>query len=162
MNTPKNLNGLLIALGVLVVFTVGAFFALGVKSVFTDTASAQLTAPNPGHNYDQIGLPEGTWTDLDADRLDGYEAADFGGGGSCYTNWNSADCAPGWTAVSTGEWTPIVMSGPVGGGWAYGTGMVCAAPKAEDNPETNYAYSDTVDGGTRHTVSHDPCAICCK
>lgn len=40
-------------------------------------ASASPDPPNPGHDWSAIGLPEGTWPDLDADRVDGLEAADL-------------------------------------------------------------------------------------
>jgi hypothetical protein len=161
VNIHNNLNGLLVAVGVLVVFTVGAFFALGVKSVFTSTASAQLSIPNPGHNYDQIALPEGTWPGLDADKTDGLHASDIvtAGAGVCYTNWNSADCAPGWTAVSTGEWT-VLFSTTVG----WSGSFICASPKAEVGRYGSTTYeSDTNSGDDfTHYISHEPCAICCK
>lgn len=157
MNMSKTLWQALLAGGLLVVFTVGAFFALGVKSVVIPAASAQLSAPNPGHNYDQIGLPEGTWPNLDADKLDGYDSSEFGGGGSCYTNWNDSTCAPGWTAVSTGEWTSMLAYLPAA---IFAGTVVCASPKAEG--ATGSGFNSTTASGYLHTVNHEPCAICCK
>jgi hypothetical protein len=34
--------------------------------------------PNPGHSYTEIELPAGTWTGLDADKLDGMHAGQTG------------------------------------------------------------------------------------
>ena len=108
-----------------------------------------------------VGLPEGTWPNLDADKLDGYDSSDFGGGGGCYTNWNSADCAAGYTAVSTGEWTGVAMNP---GGGATTSLLICAAPKTADYPTYNMGFvswNKTGEFGF-HGVSHEPCAICCK
>ena len=91
---PNKLPGLLVGVGVLVVFTVAAFFALGVKSVFTSTASAQLSAPNPGHGYDQIGLPAGTWPGLDADKVDGLDASELAGAPSGFSILGSTATPP--------------------------------------------------------------------
>ncbi len=73
-------------------------------------------------------------------------------GSGCYTNWNSADCAPGWTAVSVGEWTQIVMSS--------GAAFICAAPK-EATSADNHPFASSTDSLNRHFVLHEPCAICC-
>jgi len=85
-------------------------------------------------------------------------------GSGCYTNWNSASCATGWTAVSVGEWTAVfAMNTNTGGGPAA---MVCAAPKAENSSfGLVYFLSDTEHNNQEtnqvHLVNHDPCAICC-
>jgi len=61
-------------LGALAVFAIGFFVALGVRSVVAGPDSAPAAAvPNPGHSYDQIELPAGTWPGLDADTLDGMD-----------------------------------------------------------------------------------------
>ena len=156
MNMSNNLRNISIAGGVLVVFIVGAFFALGVKSVFTGTAQAQPSVPNPGHSYQEVGLPAGTWPNLDADKLDGYDASQFGGGG-CYNNWNDATCAPGWTAVSTGEWTAVNYQ--ESGAFA----MLCAADKGNNKPGGPSFEADTDgDDDYVHSLVHEPCAVCCK
>ncbi len=83
-------------------------------------------------------------------------------GSGCYTNWNSASCATGWTAVATGEWTVIIgegLSGP-----PTGAAVICAAPKVENVPaDAVYGYSDTASGSSNgsHLIQHEPCAICC-
>lgn len=62
--------------GAVAVFAMGFFVALGVRSVVAGPDSAPAAAPpNPGHTYDQIELPVGTWPGLDADTVDGAEAA---------------------------------------------------------------------------------------
>jgi len=72
-------------------------------------------------------------------------------GSGCYTNWNSADCAPGWTAVSTGEWTVLTA-------WSSGN-VVCASPK--EQAASSQTFESSTVNGYSHSVSHEPCAICC-
>jgi hypothetical protein len=67
-------------LGVLAVFAAVFFVALSLRSVVAGPDAAPAAAPtphNPGHPYDQIDLPEGTWPGLDADMLDGQDASAF-------------------------------------------------------------------------------------
>jgi hypothetical protein len=82
-------------------------------------------------------------------------------GSGCYTNWNSADCAAGYEAVSAGEWTAIEIldaSGPV-----VGSAFICAAPKSLNVASGGvYADSDTsLQEDGFHRTNHEPCAICC-
>lgn len=83
-------------------------------------------------------------------------------GGACYTNWNSADCAAGYTAVETGVWTGV--------GWGYGPNpgheLVCATKRTPEhdldwsfNADTDGADSASTTSGS--VVSDWPCAICC-
>lgn len=74
MKGTNKLRWAVIVAGAVVVFTVGVFFALGVRSLVTGTASAQPAVPNPGHSWTEIELPAGTWTGLDADTLDGLNS----------------------------------------------------------------------------------------
>jgi len=81
-------------------------------------------------------------------------------GTGCYTNWNSADCAAGYTPVSTGEWTGVWVNAS----GVPGTGtLICAAPKTVDYPEYNMGFVSWNKGGEfgLHVVSDEPCAICC-
>jgi len=65
-------------LGAVAVFAMGFFVALGIRSVVAGPDSAPLAqAPNPGHSYDQIELPVGTWSGLDADTLDGLQSTEI-------------------------------------------------------------------------------------
>jgi hypothetical protein len=83
-------------------------------------------------------------------------------GSGCYTNWNSADCTPGWTAVSTGVWT-LVGSAEMN----QLTALICAQAKPEDSIFGEfYPYSDSTnfrvhDEALGHVIDHEPCAICC-
>jgi len=81
-------------------------------------------------------------------------------GSGCYTNWNSADCAPGFTAVSTGTWTVLSFSAPFSA-----AGPICAGPKALDyligiGPQLISTSASLVNQNA-HTVYDEPCAICC-
>ena len=58
----------------LAMLALGFLAALGVRSLVAGTASASPAAPNPGHSYDQIELPAGTWPGLNADLLDGLDS----------------------------------------------------------------------------------------
>jgi hypothetical protein len=80
-------------------------------------------------------------------------------GTGCYTNWNSADCAAGWTTVSTGEWTAVQAYWATGVGVSTGS-IVCAAPKGE-SPDSGHVFSSETANQSTHPVSHEPCAICC-
>ena len=84
-------------LGALAVFAMGFFVALGVRSVVAGPDSAPAAAvPNPGHTYDQIELPAGTWSGLDADTVDGMHV------GKAYSN--AADIDPIVTCRSGYVW----------------------------------------------------------
>jgi hypothetical protein len=82
-------------------------------------------------------------------------------GGGCYTNWNGDTCAAGYTAVETGEWTTVVTSrspdlySHISGG----TALICATPKAQN--DSGVYFTSEVARDFSHTVSHEPCAICC-
>ncbi|MGD0115995.1 MAG: hypothetical protein ABSC13_08345 [Dehalococcoidia bacterium] len=78
-------------------------------------------------------------------------------GSGCYTNWNDATCATGWTAVSTGVWTVLGTASSV----TFGT-LICAQAKAENNAFELSVVSDTRNNPSgSHTVQDEPCAICC-
>jgi len=57
----------------LAMLALGFLAALGLRSL-AGTASADPAAPNPGHSYNQIELPAGTWTGMDADKVDGLDS----------------------------------------------------------------------------------------
>ena len=78
-------------------------------------------------------------------------------GSGCYTNWNSADCAPGWTAVSVGEWTAVTASYATSG---VSGSILCASPKADEETLSHTFVSNSANQRF-HIVSHEPCAICC-
>lgn len=82
-------------------------------------------------------------------------------GSGCYTNWNSATCATGWTAVATGEWTVIVAEAPSGP--PTGAGVICAVPKVENDLGLHVQEHSDTDSGLAgsHAIQHEPCAICC-
>jgi hypothetical protein len=68
------------AWGVAVAIVVLAFVgAQGARSLVADKASADPSVPNPGHSYTQIELPSGTWSGLDADKVDGLDASQIMG-----------------------------------------------------------------------------------
>lgn len=74
--TEKRMPLLATGVAVLAALAVGFFVAFGVRSVVADPDSAPSAAlTNPGHAYNQIELPIGTWPLLDADLLDGAEAS---------------------------------------------------------------------------------------
>jgi len=88
-------------------------------------------------------------------------------GGACYTNWNGNTCASGYTAVETGEWTGALF-------WtehpsreeAMTGGSVICAEKTEDAAGLSFGFiADTANYWSTenevHSVSHEPCAICC-
>ena len=148
-----------VAMGLAVaMLALGFVAALGARSLVAGTASASPAAPNPGHSYDQIELPPGTWPELDADRVDGYEASQLGGGG-CYINWNLAGCAAGFTVVSTGVWTVL---GSAGAGGVVGGSVICAQAKSSDTTLFMYPHSATTENVRAHDIDNEPCAICCK
>ena len=76
-------------------------------------------------------------------------------GSGCYTNWNDATCAPGFTAVSTGVWTAAGLNQGPGG-------LICAEAKPSglysSAPFLSKTYSPD---GMAHEVANEPCAICC-
>jgi hypothetical protein len=75
ISVGKRLFAMAAVLGVLVVFAAAFFVALGVRSVVAGPgASPGASAPNPGHEWSDIGLPPGTWPGLDADTVDGQHA----------------------------------------------------------------------------------------
>jgi hypothetical protein len=77
-------------------------------------------------------------------------------GTGCYTNWNSADCAPGWTAVSTGVWTVVFSDAQ------NNLVLICAQAKPEDGMVGTTPRSDTnFEPPFGHVIDDEPCAICC-
>jgi len=71
----KSVRVLVILVMVMGALAVGILSPPSVPSLSTGTASADPAVPNPGHPYDDIELPGGTWTGLDADKLDGLDAS---------------------------------------------------------------------------------------
>jgi len=67
-----------------------------------------------------------------------------------------ADCAPGWTAVSVGEWTAVTA---FYSGVGVSGSILCASPKS--TIETGFNIHSTAVSDSTHVVSHEPCAICC-
>ncbi|MEA3295764.1 MAG: hypothetical protein U9Q27_01305, partial [Patescibacteria group bacterium] len=59
------------------VFLVAGLVILSAGCVFTAIQLTSAVTPNPGHSYSDIELPVGVWIGLDADTVDGYEAADL-------------------------------------------------------------------------------------
>lgn len=99
----KTARLLVVLVMVLGASAVGILSTLTVRSLTAGTASAGPSVPNPGHSYAEVGLPADTWPSLDADRLDGYAAGQFGGEG-CYTNWTDATYAPVNATVFVRRW----------------------------------------------------------
>jgi len=88
-------------------------------------------------------------------------------GGGCYTNWNADTCAAGYTAVETGEWTGALFwtEHPMRVEAMTGGSVICA-DKAEDAAGLSFGFiADTANLWSTenevHSVSHEPCAICC-
>jgi len=77
-------------------------------------------------------------------------------GTGCYTNWNSADCAAGWTAVSTGVWTAVSLVPTMG--W-----LECVQQLATNVTNGDLSLvADQYSGNLERTdVQNLPCAICC-
>jgi hypothetical protein len=81
-------------LAAVVVFALGFFVALGVRSVVAGPGSAPAAAaPNPGHSWSEIGdLPgimwhsnnDGDGSGLDSDMVDGMHASEVGGVSACF------------------------------------------------------------------------------
>jgi hypothetical protein len=63
-------------LGTLSVFAAAFFVAPAVRSVVAGPG-ASPDGPNPGHPWEQIELPPGTWPGLDADTVDGMNASEL-------------------------------------------------------------------------------------
>jgi hypothetical protein len=64
---------------ILLVIALGFFVTLRVRAVVAGPDSAPAPAPpNPGHTYEQIELPVGTWLGLNADMVDGMHAGQTG------------------------------------------------------------------------------------
>ena len=47
------------------------FYLLVSLVIIAGISIAIAVVPNPGHSYDKIEIPDGVWTELDADMLDG-------------------------------------------------------------------------------------------
>jgi len=80
-------------------------------------------------------------------------------GGGCYTNWSANTCAAGYTAVDTGVWYVIGMTGPEA---RDGIQLICAAPKDEEDTAQPDFWADRRAGHSgSHEIVDEPCAICC-
>jgi hypothetical protein len=89
---------------------------------------------------------------------------DAAGGGGCYTNYGTASCAIGWTAVLTGYTTAYV--------WTYSS--YGAAGEIECSSITHRGSGSSVIGflgmdgypssglSGYSSIAGEPCAICCK
>jgi len=95
IHASKRLFLVAAVIGVLAVFVAGFFVALAVRSVVAGPG-ASPDGPNPGHPWEQIELPPGTWPGLDADTVDGLQASELGGGG--YWTQAAGDLYPNSTA----------------------------------------------------------------
>jgi len=62
------------------------FFLLVSLFVFAGIAVGQSTV---SHNYDEVVLPSGTWSGLDADTVDGWQAEELGDPSGCATTTNT-------------------------------------------------------------------------
>jgi len=84
-------------LGAVAIFATGFFVALGVRSVVAGPGSAPAAqVPPVSHTYDQIELPAGTWTGLDADTLDELDSSAFSTGPHTTSlPWSSITDLPG-------------------------------------------------------------------
>jgi hypothetical protein len=111
MRYPKNLITPLIVLAVLGALAVGILSTLSARSLVVDTASAQPSVPNPGHSYQEVGLPEGTWPNLDADRLDGLDASDLTDG-CCLAKTGALINRTGYHANCTGGYEATLYTVP--------------------------------------------------
>jgi hypothetical protein len=80
-------------------------------------------------------------------------------GGACYTEWNSNTCSAGYTAVSSGEWTGLLVWEAPGGGVASAGNVICAAPKSPTFSGVKFRSIAVNEAG--YAPNHEPCAICC-
>jgi len=71
---PKSVGVLVILVMVLGALAAGILSAPSVR-LPAGTASADPAVPNPGHSYTEIEVPAGTWTGLDADKVDGLDGS---------------------------------------------------------------------------------------
>ena len=71
----KSAGVLVILVMVLGALAVGILSPPSVGSLTAGTASADPAVPNPGHSWTEVEIPAGTWTGLDADKLDGVDAS---------------------------------------------------------------------------------------
>ena len=67
-----------VAMGVvLAMLALGFLGVVGMRFLAVETASADPAKPNPGHSWTEVEVPAGTWTGLDADKVDGMNASDL-------------------------------------------------------------------------------------
>ena len=71
----KSAGVLIILVMVLGALAAGILSAPSVGSLPAGTASADPAVPNPGHSWTEVEIPAGTWTGLNADKLDGLHAS---------------------------------------------------------------------------------------
>jgi len=132
-DTPRLPLVLAALVGGLALFVAGFVIALEVRSVVAtppEAPAAQL--PNPGHSYDQIELPSGTWPGLDADKVDGLDASEVGGISACFNQEVSppatgnqacqqadAYCVTAWNNSCNSYGTTMVPCGTYPAGPSY-------------------------------------------
>lgn len=128
-------------LGAVAIFATGFFVALGVRSVVAGPDSAPLAQlPNPGHTYDQIELPPGTWTGLDADTLDGLNSDEIDDADDHVSNADFATNAG--TASNAGYATNATTAS-----YATQAGSAGTANTAQSATSAGYASNaDMLDG----------------
>ena len=71
----KSVSVLVILVMVLGALAAGILSPPSVGSLTAGTASADPAVPNPGHSWTEVEIPAGTWTGLNADKLDGLDAS---------------------------------------------------------------------------------------
>jgi hypothetical protein len=101
----------------------------------------------------------------DADAL--HTHAGLGGGGVCYTAWNTTECAESFQAVVQGApYLPVVMVFISGASTATArrpTSLECVAGELEvANVNLNYGGSMSIFQGAAPKQFPSQCAICCK
>ena len=142
----------------LAVLVFGCLVALGVRSL-AGTASADPAVPNPGHSYDQIELPVGTWAGMDADKLDAMHAGQSGTNYVPYADasgrvgigttspqatlhvWGEVDVRAG-VSLDTGETQPTCSSTTRGMLWFKhgGTGVADTLEVCARDASAAYAW----------------------
>jgi len=107
----KSARSLVILVVVLGAFAAGILFAPSARSLPAGTASANPSVPNPGHPYTEIELPAGTWTGLDADKVDGLHASELSGVPSGFSILGDTAIPPaGYAFTGTHLLTPEIWT----------------------------------------------------
>ena len=101
---PKSVGVLVILVMVLGALAAGILSPPSVGSLTAGTASADPAVPNPGHHYSEIELPPGTWSGLDADKVDGLDASQIAAGraGFSVTSLDTAGTVGQYTSATVG------------------------------------------------------------